>query len=436
MIYKSKSNSKILPKIFHEEKILFIIIVFYIITLNQFTLADTTLKPEKQLKLETPFPAPTNSDNCTNNQNTPINTTSNNNSNQPADNKAACQVDSPNNSIVDNDNSLNISSLSEARTVQIQNNTNSNQNNTFKLHASNYALNAPSDPNFWLKTIHPEFALRAQKSVLQILEVKGGADTIAPLLSQMSVLFKQINVDELLDCLSAKTKVLAIDCCGMPDKSDHLVVINNTSQSNNNIKPIPQEDWPAIRQWIKNGGYLLATDWTLDNFLSHAFPGYLSYQGNNDSAGITQRLPKGQYRSIFGQTVNNNSGSLFCSLRTLDVMFLKEGLLVPVETTDLDPALLNGTKNMPHNWALAGCLGVKIENPNRVKVLVQPMPIAPYPVLGAIACEFSYGNGHVLYLAGHFCDKLNGLNWQVIRMDLKTALFTNYIILGLESNLE
>ena len=306
----------------------------------------------------------------------------------------------------------------------------------FNLKTSIYADNAPLAPSFWLKAVHPEFSLTAQKSNRQIIEVIGGADSVGPLLNQMELIFTRVGVDDLSQILSDKTRILAIDCCGEPYISDKLIIANNSGIANDTLKPIHRKDWPIIRQWVENGGYLLATDWTLDNFLSQAFPGYLSYQGNNGMANIVQALPKGQYRSVFGQTVNVNSGSLVTSLRSLDVMFLGEGLLVPVSVTGQDPALFNGTRGLPNNWAMAGLLGVQVDGASGLRVLVEPVAVKPYSELGPIACEFSCGKGHVLYLTGHFCNRINNANFNIIRMDLKTAMFTNFIILGLEDNLK
>ena len=138
----------------------------------------------------------------------------------------------------------------------------------------------------------------------------------------------------------------------------------------------------TIRDFVAQGGFLLSTDWALDACLKKAFPGYVEWDG--------------------GYTEN----------RVVDAVIV-----------DRDPVLLAGVPRVAH-WKLEDkSQTVRVLKRREVQVLARSraliqMQMGPnatfvtqysHPVLngdpvceGTLALTFSYGQGHVLHLIGHF----------------------------------
>ncbi|MBU6452886.1 MAG: hypothetical protein KGS72_13960 [Cyanobacteria bacterium REEB67] len=230
----------------------------------------------------------------------------------------------------------------------------------------------------WLTSNHPKFALEAQSMADGlVVDVKGQWDHADKTLKKLGIHYVQIRTGEINAEILAPAKVLIINCAGGV-KRDRL---------------------QSIRDFVQRGGYLLTTDWALDNALDQTFPGYVSWD-----KGIN-------HRSLYAATFVNP-----------------------------DAVLARGcVRNAA--WKLdAGAHLVRILKPELVRVLVASpdLSIEDPDRAGVLACYFPFGKGYVLHMVGHFDNNAtiavgNLLNDPApgIRISLRQAIATNFVVAGL-----
>jgi hypothetical protein len=230
----------------------------------------------------------------------------------------------------------------------------------------------------WLQTTHPQFALQASKlSSTDIVDVTGHWDDAAKTLAKLGIPCTKIGMNEFRDYHMDRAKVLIINCAGF---------MNRDCQQ-------------RVRDFVTRGGYLLTTDWALDNVLQGAFPGYLAYNRK----------------------------------RNRDLAYV-------AEVRDPDPILFRNTVSSA-NWKCEmSCHLVTVQKPQAVRVLVRSRKLAGEDGEGVLAATFQFGRGYVLHLVGHF-DNNQGMfrggdalpdPAPVINIALRQAIATNFVVAGVE----
>lgn len=194
----------------------------------------------------------------------------------------------------------------------------------------------------WIEKNHPELqgSLQAQRE--QIIEVKGKWDDSGHVLRAFGLGCSKVPPDQLYKYDLSKSKILIVDCAGN----------------------VPQEGLVAINKFVRNGGYLLTTDWALEGCLQKAVPGFIEWNGDNTS-----------------------------ETRVVDAYIKTE-----------DPVLTQGTVPRAH-WKLdRKCQLMRIIKPDRVEVLAASVQLKTDDSqgLGNLAATFRFGKGKVLHLVGHF----------------------------------
>ena len=102
----------------------------------------------------------------------------------------------------------------------------------------------------WLNKAHPEFALNASKiASTDIVETKGQWDNAGRALQKMGIACTTIRGSELREYPLEHTKVLILNCPGN----------------------VPRDTFQRIRDFVAQGGYLICTDWALDEMLQKNF---------------------------------------------------------------------------------------------------------------------------------------------------------------------
>ena len=231
----------------------------------------------------------------------------------------------------------------------------------------------------WLAKAHPQLKLSGQVSELSpVVEVAGQWDKADKTLTKLDIPYRHIKSKEITSELLASSKVLIVNCAG-DMKRDKL---------------------QFIRDFVTQGGYLLTTDWALDNMLVQTFPGYLSW-----NKGVNR---KDIYDADY---------------------------LAP------DPILANNTVRSAF-WKLDQASHmVRILKPSAVTVLVGSRQLAAEDPdhSGALALIFPFGKGYVLHMVGHFDNnaKIAIGNFlpdpaPAIGISLRQAIATNFIVAGLE----
>ncbi|MBY0359278.1 MAG: hypothetical protein K2W82_14855 [Candidatus Obscuribacterales bacterium] len=238
----------------------------------------------------------------------------------------------------------------------------------------------------FIENNYPGFLLHAQNNERALVVVRGQWDNSTRPLQSLGLKYTTMKEKRLAEVDLSGVKVLIIDCAGQ----------------------IPRLALQKIRDFVAHGGYLLSTDWTLNNTLAKAFPGYIQWSGENTDGSITDAF-----------------------------------VVAP------DSPLFKGLNSQRYTWKLDRMSQlVRVINPSRVRVLARSSRLAATDVqlrvlsdpllAGALACEFNFGHGKVLHLVGHFenCANIFKLNLlpdpaPEAGISLRQVISTNFIIEGL-----
>lgn len=190
----------------------------------------------------------------------------------------------------------------------------------------------------WLRDTHPDLGVHTKNEVVNI---KGQWDDSSHALKNFGVLCNKMPASKMSLESLAETKIIVVDCAG-DLKADELKMIN---------------------LFVRNGGYLLTTDWALEGCLTRAIPGYISWNSGYSAKALVDAT---------------------------------------VVAPDFD--LMRNTP-MRAYWNLdMKCQTVHIMKANAVQVLARSRLLMrdDPDQLGILAVTFPYGKGRVLHLVGHF----------------------------------
>ena len=119
----------------------------------------------------------------------------------------------------------------------------------------------------WLTQNHPKFALAAQNlSDGLLVDVAGHWDHADKTLDKLGIRYTHIKAKDITAEILSGARVMIINCAGEV-KRDRLQL---------------------IRDFVQRGGYLLTTDWALNNSLEQTFPGYVDWNKGVNSKSIYQ----------------------------------------------------------------------------------------------------------------------------------------------------
>lgn len=230
----------------------------------------------------------------------------------------------------------------------------------------------------WLEKTHPQFALNASATPSdRLIEVKGQWDDAARTLKNLGIPFTRVRAGQLRPDVLSAARVIVVNCAG----------------------ELKRDQLQNIRDFVSNGGYLLTTDWALDNMLQQTFPGYVEWnKGKSD-------------RNMYSSTIVNP-----------------------------DPVLFDNTVRNAY-WKLdLSAHMIRVRRPDAVRVLcTSPELAAEDPDhMGALAVVFKFGKGYVLHMVGHF-DNNSGIALGNLLPDpapgigisLRQAMATNFVVAGL-----
>ncbi len=229
----------------------------------------------------------------------------------------------------------------------------------------------------WLEKTHPQFALTSSRiSSAEVVDVTGHWDDAGKTLTKLGIPCTRISTGDLRTYPLEQAKVLIVNCAGFMNR-DCL---------------------QRIRDFVIAGGYLLTTDWAIDNVVQGAFPGYIAYNHKRN-----HRL---EYVS---------------------------------EVSDPDPILFQNTVSSA-NWKCeTGCHLVTVQKPALVRVIVRSRELSGEDGEGVLAATFPFGKGQVLHLVGHF-DNNQGMFRMgdtlpdpapIIGIALRQAIASNFVVAGL-----
>jgi SAM-dependent methyltransferase len=229
----------------------------------------------------------------------------------------------------------------------------------------------------WLDKAHPGVLLSVNGSPGRVIVVKGRWDDSGRTLRALGIQYERVGSGDLEDMPFDNVKVLVVDCAGSA----------------------PRESLQRIRDFVARGGYLLATDWALDNLIEKAFPGYVEYDRKKNA------------EAIYDAYVVNPDPVLFAN------------------------AVTNAHWKMDEASHL-----LRVVKPGSVRVLARSRKLEKEDPgsQGVLAVAFPFGKGYVMHMVGHFDNNgffkfTNALPdpAPAIGISLRQALAANFVVAGL-----
>lgn len=240
------------------------------------------------------------------------------------------------------------------------------------------AATPPETFRGWLEQSHPRFAARcAALSPNTVLEVKGVYDNSSKTLRSLGIPFEQVRGADLQTMLPGGTKVVVVNCPGR----------------------VPRESFQQVRDFVANGGFVLSTDWSSDNLVEQAFPGYIKWDRHSNKQAVYDAEIVKPDPSLFARTVTNASWKM-----------------------DIDSHMIKTLR--PDVRVLARSRQLQAEDPAGD---------------GILAVVFPFGRGYVMHLVGHF-DNNTMMSFRnmladpapAIGISLRQALASNFVVAGIE----
>jgi hypothetical protein len=228
----------------------------------------------------------------------------------------------------------------------------------------------------WLEETHRQFAVNAGRIAEgQVVVVKGTWDDSAKTLRKFGIPYERVKSGDLEDMPLDAVKVLIVDCAGK----------------------VPRSACQRIRDFVARGGYLLSTDWALDNCVSRTFPGYVEWDRKTNA------------RPLYDAEIQNPDPVLF------------------------NRVVSNSFWKMDEASHLIGVL-----KPNAVRVLARSKGLLSEDAVGqgVLAVEFPFGRGYVLHMVGHFDNNAILPSTlpdpsPVIGISMRQAIAANFVVAGL-----
>ncbi len=235
----------------------------------------------------------------------------------------------------------------------------------------------------WLDAAHPQFSLNAsQNPDNSIVVLKGQWDDSSKTLKKFQIPHVRMGGGKLATFPLNETKVVIVDCAG----------------------DLPSVARQKLRDFVMRGGYLLSTDWALNNFTGPTF--------------INQ---SGREYIEWNKGVNKRD-------------------IVDATARDTDPVLFAHAVTNAH-WKLdQDSHLIRILNRDAVRVLATSSQLVQDDPdrAGVLAVVFPYGRGYVMHMTGHFDNnaKIAIGNFlpdpaPVIKIGLRQALAANFVVAGL-----
>lgn len=231
----------------------------------------------------------------------------------------------------------------------------------------------------WLTATHPGVLEKVTRD--QILEIKGEWDDSAHVLRTFGLPHTRIIAKKFSEMNLDRVKIVIVNCEG------HL----------------PNEAILSLRRYVAMGGYLITTDWALQNVVGKAFP-------------RTVKWYEGYYTSDSSNRI------------------------VPAVVVGQDPELIAGCPPIGH-WQLVKKSQIaQIIDQSNVQVLARTRLMIEDPDgLGILAVVIKHGSGKILHLVGHFDNNIEmAINTTLpdpapgMSLSLRQALAANFIAQALK----
>ncbi|HMW89468.1 MAG TPA: hypothetical protein PLC15_00500 [Candidatus Obscuribacter sp.] len=194
----------------------------------------------------------------------------------------------------------------------------------------------------WIEKSQPHLMARLSEfSDDSVVEVAGRWDHADKTLANLGLPYRHLKARQLTAETLASTRILIINCAG----------------------ELKRDKLQLVRDFVARGGYLLSTDWALDNMLTNTFPGTVAW-----NKGFNRKpIYEAHYVS-------------------------PDPVLAPF-TVAKAPWKMDQEAHL-----------IKVLDRSRVRVLVSSpsLSLEDPDKEGVLACIFPFGKGYVLHMVGHF----------------------------------
>ncbi len=231
----------------------------------------------------------------------------------------------------------------------------------------------------WLEQTHPQFSLQTSAMAPErLVVISDNYDQAERTLDSLGLQFNIMNKKQFDSYDMSGAQVLIIDC------GPHNLSFNGAVK---------------IQNFVKNGGYLLTTDWMIDRLDQNVFPGFIAWSGANNRQKMYEASLVGKHPALFRHAVTNGA------------------------------------------WKMdIHCHLIRIFNREKVRVLATSPELAQEDPdgLGALAVVFPFGRGYVMHMMAHFDrgQAIGGYSLDdaapAIGISLRQALAINYVVAGLQ----
>jgi hypothetical protein len=190
----------------------------------------------------------------------------------------------------------------------------------------------------------------------EVLAVEGSYDHVESVLDLIGLRHERVNVKRLSQTKLDKRRVLLVNCSSEAPTEGSL---------------------ERIRRFVENGGYLLTTDWAIENVVRRAFPGYIA-----------------PLKKAGRNVITPDEVVLINSVAKKKRHFLLTGTV-----------LSGGAKW----WLEESSYPFEVLKPDEVDVLIESDDLERKYGSRAVAATFRYGKGRVFHMLGHFYQKEGNL---------------------------
>jgi len=194
-----------------------------------------------------------------------------------------------------------------------------------------------------LETENPEnIKILEELDANSVIIVAGSADHIEQVFAATKMPHNVVTPDQLTKLNLKKDQTVYINC--------------HTTGYPNNFHNV-------IEQFVKSGGQLITTDWSLNTVLTQCFPGFVEWDNQSTSDGV---------------------------------------VTIELDKNDTDE-VLQGFKDEKIWWLAGGSHPITVVNKEKVTILVKSGQMNTlFPGCGAILIKFNYGEGVVYHMISHF----------------------------------
>lgn len=229
-----------------------------------------------------------------------------------------------------------------------------------------------------------EGAANANEAAGAILlkSMKGRAGELAGILDQMGdrkilvVNGHYDKVETVLELLHVKHEEVSSRKLELTDLADRRVLILNCTN-----EKLSRGTLRRVRDFVAEGGYLLTTDWGIENVLKDAFEGYLE--------PVTDPVMKGRNVSTLNEVIHIHAAPDRRGHFLLAGTSLGEGEAMW--------------------WLEESTYPFVVKRPKDVEVLIESTDLKERYGSDAVAATFRFGKGRVLHMLGHFYQKEGNL---------------------------